>query len=100
MITKPNFENSLISFGTVDRMPHTTDILEYWHKESLYSILGDVACVIICVPGTQVLVEKLLSHLKFIYSYLQSSLQDDTLNNLIIVRCNFHMLNDFFNNFK
>ncbi len=97
---KPTFESALRSFGEAERLSSKTDILSFWKSnEQLHSILSEVAYIILSVPGTQVSVEQLFSQLRFILSDLRSALTTEHLNNILIVRCNFSLLEEFFAKF-
>ena len=97
-VSKPTFKNILLSFATVKRMPHTSDVLKFWKDDENFRELRPVAQVILGVPVTQVTVEQLFSQLKFIDSDLRP-LKSSNTNNILVVRCNFNLLDDFIENY-
>lgn len=95
MNNKPTFNSALLGFAEMERLPHNTNVLEFWQQnEKLYASLTAAARVVFSVPGTQVSVEQLFSQLKFIYSDLRGSLHPRNINNILIVRSNFEFVND------
>lgn len=98
---KPNFENTLITFGQLDRLPADTKILSYWKENSnVFEPLLRVSRSVFAVPGTQVSVERLFSQLKFILSDLRTCLSSNNVNNILLVRTNFDLIDcDFFDKY-
>ncbi|KAF0718472.1 Uncharacterized protein FWK35_00024860 [Aphis craccivora] len=79
----------LNSFNNVQRISHTTKIIEYWEtQKELSPELYQLASVALAVPATQVSVERSFSGLKFIVSDLRASLDPDVLEAIMIIRCN------------
>lgn len=94
---KPSFDAALLSFQQVKRLNSKEGILKWWEtNKETYALLFPVACVILGVPGTQVSVEQLFSQVKFILNDLRSNLDSSNFQNIMIIRCNFSHLDQFF----
>ena len=73
-----NFEEIDLEIGILD---------SFWHRrKNDYPMLYEVYMLISSVPGTQVSVERLFSHLKFILSDQRSALAGTILDAILFVR--------------
>lgn len=52
-VSKPYFKNTLRSFHQVKRLPHKTNILQYWRDAQTFTVLHNVAQVILSIPRTE-----------------------------------------------
>ncbi|XP_027842499.2 uncharacterized protein LOC114123646 [Aphis gossypii] len=77
----------LNSFKNVHRIPYTDSVLKYWENEKgIHPELYELACVLLAIPATQVSVERSFSGLKFIVSDLRTSLDEELLEAIMIIR--------------
>ncbi|CAI6375595.1 unnamed protein product [Macrosiphum euphorbiae] len=79
----------LESFGLTPRLHHKTNILQWWisQKESKPE-LYKLAVTVLAVPSTQVSVERSFSGVKFILSDLRTSLDENILEDIMVIRGN------------
>lgn len=88
-----DFDYFLAEHATFPRVAITENVLEYWsHK--LPHKLAEVALIILAAPATQVSVERLFSVLKFILTPLRNRLLDQTIKNIVLIKCNEDLLDD------
>lgn len=66
------------------------NIIDYWlaQKHTDYEELSKLTDIVYGVPATQNSVERLFSHLKYIFNDQRASLNTETLNNVILLRLN------------
>lgn len=93
-------DDIVAAFGVIcsyqDRQPLDTNVLEYWHaKRYSNPILYKLAVVVHAVPATQVSVERCFSVLKFILNDYRSCMRPDTLENLMLLKLNAGLKNNF-----
>ena len=69
------------------RLATSTDILNYWETRK-DDALYDIAKVVLGVPATQVSVERAFSALALVLTSRRTRLNDDTLNDILICKCN------------
>ena len=63
--------------------------LRFWvTKQTIYPTLYELSSIFLCIPPTQVSVERSFSSFNFIYSDLRCNLDQDTLEKLIFVKLN------------
>lgn len=84
-----------------NRIDSKSSILDFWEQKSVtFPNLYDIAMIVLAAAGTQVSVERLFSHLKFIWGDQRANLSPENLQNILLVRNNFHHLDDkFFRDF-
>lgn len=81
IITKIN------NFDKQERQPLDTDVLKFWEaKKNTDPQLFSLAMVVFAVPATQVSVERLFSHLKFILNPLRSCLKSKIIDDILMLR--------------
>lgn len=88
-LTKRDIKKIINEVTRIQRLPRSENILKYWEKRR-YSdpYLYQLAITVLSVPVTQVSVERIFSHLKFILNYLRSRLRSNVVNDILFVRCN------------
>lgn len=69
-------------------------LIEFWQKHKFSSIgpLFPIAMIIHSTPATQVSVERLFSGLRFVFNKLRCKMTGTNINNVMIVRSNYHGL--------
>lgn len=74
-------------------MQNANGILGYWSSAASheYDALYEVAQLLLSVPATQVSIERAFSTLRFILNDYRTSLGDDSLGNILLVKLNFDM---------
>jgi hypothetical protein len=71
------------------------DILEYWElKRIMFPNLYKVVNTILSVPVTQVSVERLFSALKLILNDQRTSMLDEKLDNVLLIKLNFDIIDN------
>lgn len=74
-----------------------SDVLTYWdRRKKQYPFLYKITSLLFQIPIAEVNCERLFSNLKFILNYLRTSLGPETLNDLLLIRSNFHILDRSF----
>lgn len=91
--TKKRFETQLKLFfkeETFVKVQNAKGILAYWSKAARYEYdaLYEVAQLLLSVPATQVSVERAFSSLRFILNDYRTSLGDDSLENILLIKLN------------
>lgn len=72
-----------------EEIQETPDAINYWKRSAtMYPILSQVALDLVCVPVTEVSVERLFSHLAFILNPLRNRLTGDILEDILFLRMN------------
>lgn len=67
------------------------DILRYWEvKKNSMPQLYRLAAIVLAAPATQVSVERLFSGLAYIFNSLRCNLTSHILDDIMVVRCNYH----------
>lgn len=86
--TKANLD---IESFSMQREPVSTDILKYWdslkHQHPYVYIL---AMIVLAVPSSQTSVERLFSSMNYVFSERRSTLLQDNLENILLVRSNYN----------
>lgn len=91
--TDVDIEFILNNFDHVQRLDRKKNILEFWQENrNTYPHLYRIAMVVLGTPATQVSVERTISSLKFILQDNRNSLSEETLEDILIIRGNFHLL--------
>lgn len=76
----------------------TADIIVYWRNHARNASSDEfedfilLAEVIYSVPATQVTVERLFSHLRYVFSDLRCSLASSIIDDIIVCRMNWYIL--------
>jgi hypothetical protein len=66
-----------------------SQLLKFWiSMKASYPLLSELALVVMCVPPTQVTIERAFSSLKFILSDQRASLTPDILDDILMLRLN------------
>lgn len=79
----------LEGFKNVPRASSDSSVLKYWNdRKNSHAELSELAEIILSVPATQVTVERLFSSLRFIVSHLRASMKPDTVDDILVIRCN------------
>lgn len=87
-----DIEFLLNNFDHVQRLERKKPILEFWEEnKNTYPHLHKIAMVVLGAPATQVSVERAFSGLKFILRDNRNSLNENTLEDILIIRGNFHL---------
>lgn len=87
-----DIECQLNSFDHIQRLDSKKQILEFWEEnKNVYPHLFKIAMVVLGAPATQVSVERAFSSLKFILRDNRSSLNEIILEDILIIRGNFHL---------
>lgn len=69
-------------------------IFDFWEeKKILFPALYEVACVVNAIPPSQATVERAFSILKFMFSELRTSIDQDKLENLLMIKLNADLAN-------
>lgn len=90
---KNTLAEQLNVIGAALRQPHNIDVWNYWlQKKATHKDLFEVAAVIFAVPSTQVSVERAFSALALTLSDHRTSLGEQTLEDLLIVKLNLPVL--------
>lgn len=87
-----NIESILNGFDHVERKDKKINILEFWEKNrSKHPHLYKIAMVVFSAPATRISVERAFSGLKFILLENKNSLNESSLEDVLIIRSNFHL---------
>lgn len=79
----------LLEFGKMKRLDRNINILSWWQGERLRKPhLFELSQVALAVPPTQVSVERLFSGLKFLIGHLRSSMKNDAIDAISLIRTN------------
>jgi len=90
-MSKCSLLESIQIFLKQRRLSKSTDIIKWWSESSeKFPELFTISQVALCVPATQVSVERLFSSVKFIMNPLRNRLDMKTLNAIMLLRTN-HM---------
>lgn len=80
------------------RLHHSKSIREFWEgNKNFYPELYEVAKIYLTIPPTQSTVERSFSTLSFIYSNRRSSLAQNLLENMVLVKLNYDLAAQIFN---
>lgn len=84
----------LDEFDHVPRIDRTENILKYWQQNQhlrpeLYRLSG----ILFSVPISQASVERCFSTLSFVVNKYRTSLKEETLENILLVKLNYDVLN-------
>lgn len=83
------FNQQLDSFEKTQRQPAGTKVIEFWRQnQDKYPIVFETAMQIFSISPTQVSVEELFSTVAYILSPARTSLTDEHLNDIILIRQN------------
>lgn len=93
---KTKFESQLKHFfkeETFTKVHIAKGIFGYWSSVARYEYdaLYEVAQLLLSVPATQVSVERAFSSLRFILNDYRTSLGNDSLENILLIKLNFDM---------
>lgn len=81
--------DKLISFGRIGRVASDSKIEDFWNaNKHIYPDLFVLSTILNAVPSTEISVERLFSHLKYILNRLRNNLNDDSLEQILILRMN------------
>ncbi|KAE8748652.1 hypothetical protein FOCC_FOCC004663 [Frankliniella occidentalis] len=82
----------LTDYSASGRIAKETDIFKYWYdNRKKHPVLFKLSEVMLAVPMTQVSVERTFSHFKQILSVLRFNLSGDIMNDILFLKCNFHL---------
>lgn len=85
--------NGLLNDFDGEELPITASILEYWKKQSATKPeLYKLASVLMAIPPTQTVVERLFSALALVLTSHRTNLGDQILENILLVRANHDLL--------
>lgn len=87
-----DIDTLLNEYLSIPRLAITENALEFWSSKLPNNVLADLAQIILAAPATQVTVERLFSTLKFILTPLRNRLLDQTVKNIILIKCNQDLL--------
>ena len=88
-VTLAAIREELLRFQASSRLQdRAVDIFEWIQKSSYCKLMKDLAAIAISVPVTQVSVERVFSGLKYILNDLRGSLSEDSVQNIMFLRCN------------
>lgn len=92
--TERTLKQKLENLCYQERVSFETNILDYWRKlHNQDQELGKLVQTALAVPSTQVSVERAFSALSTIITKQWSKLGKDTINNILLVKLNAHLLN-------
>ena len=81
----------------IHRLDSKSDVLKFWKlKSTKFPLLSKVAQIVLAAVATQVSVERLFSHLKFILSDSRNKLSSSNVKNILLVPANFEQLDNKF----
>lgn len=84
-----SLRRQLEDFEQTETLEPSQDILQYWEtKKYVMPQLYQLATVVHAAPATQVSVERLFSGMSYILSNLRTNMKSQTLDNVMVVRCN------------
>lgn len=76
---------------------HTERILKFWEeKKNEFPQIYRLATILYGIPPTQATVERVFSHMAFVYNIKRAKLSTQTLENLLTIRLNKNLLSDVF----
>ncbi|XP_055308426.1 zinc finger BED domain-containing protein 4-like [Sitodiplosis mosellana] len=79
-------------FGKV-QLPLTASVLDFWNeKKDTYPELYKLASVIMAMPPTQTIVERIFSALALVLTSHRTRIGDETLEDILVVRLNNNLL--------
>lgn len=85
-------EQELRGYLAEKKMSPTENILKFWNgNQSVYPQLYKLATLFFQIPMTEVNVERLFSHVKFILDPLRVNLGAELLNEIMLIRMNIHL---------
>ncbi|XP_037943633.1 uncharacterized protein LOC119676467 [Teleopsis dalmanni] len=87
------FQQKLTLLSNQKKVPLQTDILSFWNTPEHDHDIKKVASVALAVPVTQVFMEKAFNALSTIITKLESNVDNNTLNSLLLTKLNFEELN-------
>lgn len=70
------------------RFPTNANIMEFWAKTNNLSTLAPIALDIISIPMTEVTVERMFSHLKFVLNEHRTNMSPKLLEDILFLRMN------------
>lgn len=84
-----NFQQQLRHLSIENRQPHHYDVWSHWlARKHSHPELFEVAMVILSAPSSQVSVERAFSALALVLSDLRTSLSDDALQDILMIKLN------------
>ena len=87
-----SLQGELKSYMKDKKMSSKEKLLPFWgSKKTQYRRLYKIAAVFHQIPVTEVSVERLFSHVKFILNPLRSTLSASLLDDILLIRLNFHL---------
>ena len=87
-VSTSEFEAMIRSFNPM-RLGPRENVIKWWYeRRDAYKELFSVAEVIFSVPSTEVSVERLFSQLRFILDPLRTSLSDEHVNEILVLKTN------------
>lgn len=90
---KKNITVILNDFCGEIQLPVTASVLEFWKdNKGTYRELYKLAEVVMAIPPTQTVVERIFSALALVLTSHRTRLGDETLENILIVRLNYNLL--------
>lgn len=90
--TEETIEFMLNNFDYVQRLDKRTNILEFWEEnKNTHPHLFKIAMVVLGTPATQTSVERAFSALQFVLQDNRNSDNENTLEDILIIRANFHL---------
>lgn len=90
--------NKIINFATIEPRAKISDdfkILNYWNSKRNdinYRDLYPIAKIVYGAAFSQVKCERDFSALLLIYNHLRTKMSSETLNNILILKCNIDLL--------
>ncbi|XP_037954892.1 uncharacterized protein LOC119684835 [Teleopsis dalmanni] len=87
--THLTFKQKITSLSNQKKVPLDADILNFWVTTRLDNDIKKVASIALAVPITHVSIEKAFKALSTILPKLESTVDNDTLNSLLLTNLNF-----------
>lgn len=83
------FQQQLKALEAEQRQSTTYNVWEHWiQRKATHPELAAVAAVVLAVPATQSMVERAFSALGLVLSPHRSTLGEDTLENILLIKLN------------
>lgn len=87
-----NISNILNTFEGIKRLERKKSVLQFWEEtQSMWPCLYKIASVVLGVPATQSSMEQSFSSLRFILRENRDSLSENMLENILIIKSNYHI---------
>lgn len=90
-----SLEMEFIELEKERRLPLKSDILDFWElNKKKYPLLFSVSQVILAVPSSQTNIERSFSSFGIVYNYLRTSLSDEVLQAILLIRANKELFDE------